>query len=161
MLIADDFHSQIILTFLQNSCHIKFTSHKGSLNATKALPIQENIRLPVDTIEIQPLLPIFDGLYLKLITIPEVATEIRLRDLVDIIGIVWIRHSTYINIGSQHSTRHRSTYPIMAVKISTSNLLASGSHLRGSLQTPITTTQFITSISIASHSMRCHHLLLS
>ena len=76
MRITDDLYGKVVLTLVEQARYIKLATHEGTLDTTQVLTIQIDIGLPVDAIEVEPLLIATQVIaYLELITIPEVGTE--------------------------------------------------------------------------------------
>ena len=125
ILIAFNLYSQIVFTLAEQSCDIKLTTHKGTLDTAQSLSVQIHGSLPVDAIEVEPLLLAIDTLHIKLLTVPEVRTEVRLRNLVHVISIVRIGHSADIHKRCQYSTRNGSGNPALTIIISRCNFFAS------------------------------------
>ena len=130
MFIADDFHGQAVGALSEQSRHIEPAPHEGAVNAAQTLSVEEHARLPVDTVEVEPLLRSVGQVGdLKLVTVPEIGAEERLRYLVHIVGIIGVRHGADVQVGSQYGARHRGRYPVVTVELCRGDFLTSCHHL--------------------------------
>ena len=75
MLITNHFHCQIVFTFLEQARHIKLATHEGTTDTTQLLAVQEYVGLPVNAVEVQPLLTFRFYRHIKFIAIPEIRAE--------------------------------------------------------------------------------------
>ena len=56
---------------------VETSSCEGPVNPSEVLPVQIDFRLPVDSVELKPCLPVHKALYdLELVPVPEVRPEI-------------------------------------------------------------------------------------
>ena len=111
--ILDDMHLELVGTWLQLLGHVDARADKGTVDSANLLTIQEDIRLPVDTIEVKigMLVPVGRWLMVDGSTIPEIRVEERLGNLSHIIIVAVIRHRTDIHITGEHGTRNGSLDP--------------------------------------------------
>ena len=75
MLITNHFHRQIVLTLLEQARHIEFSTHEGTIDTPQLVAVQEDVGLPVNAVEVQPLLTFWFYRDIKFIAIPEIRAE--------------------------------------------------------------------------------------
>ena len=111
--ILDDMHLELVGTRLQLPGHVDARADKGTIDSANLLTIQEDIRLPVDTIEVKIGMLVLVGRWLMVdgSTIPEIRVEERLGNLSHIIIIAVIRHRPDIHIAGEHGSRNGSLNP--------------------------------------------------
>ena len=97
VLVLDNLHCENILAIANIVGNIELATKECTVNATKIFAIEEYLRLPVDTVEVEckTLLGI-SRRHLKLGAIPEVRHKVALRNLEEVIRIVRLWNSTYI-----------------------------------------------------------------
>ena len=111
-------HHQHIVAVAQKRRDVGPSTHEGTFNAVGSLAVQVDIRLPVDTVEVQEhVLSAHILRHLEHASIPEVTVEERFRHLSDVVVVIWIRYGSHVDIRHQGSGRNRGSRPPRGVVV--------------------------------------------
>ena len=140
--VLDDLDGNDVLARHDYVGHVELSTDEGTLNTADLLAVDEDIRLPVDTIEVkeQPIL-LESFRQVELVAIPEIGVEERLGDIQYVGTEIRVGDSADVLIAGQYRTRNGRYDPVLGIEGAGRDLLACGAHFRGALQAPVAARQ--------------------
>ena len=150
--------------------NVETTTLKGSFDASQRSSVEEDLGLPVDTVELEKGALGRDepGRY-EFVSIPEIGVEERVGDGQLMIAEVQVGERTDVVIAGQHRSRHRRHDPLFILESHLRDRLSVARHERGPLQSPAPTGEMVAmvvgdrgpGVRLRDHSPFADHLELA
>ena len=137
---------------MHESGDVEPSAHVAAVNAAHLLPVEIDLGLPVDAVEVEPeMLPrVRCGGRNKFVAIPEVGAEEGVGDCVLVVTEVGVGDGAVVQVAGEDRPRHGGDHPVLVCEACGGNLLAIRGHERGALQTPFARCEFHRAVRMCS-----------